>query len=170
MWTIIEPPFPPLKGMAPIVAADFDPNRRALALKMGADIAVDPREHSPYEPLSGLGSHRVNLVYECVGKAGLLHQMMTSVGFGARIVVGGFCLEPEQIYVAAGQTKGLKIIFATGERPEDMALAVRSIADNRIDVRPWLGARIGLAGVEDALMKMNDPASPVRTVVNPRAI
>ena len=32
----------------PIIAADFSPGRRALALQMGADIVIDPGETSPY--------------------------------------------------------------------------------------------------------------------------
>jgi threonine dehydrogenase-like Zn-dependent dehydrogenase len=157
-----------LKGIGPIVATDFDPGRRELALQMGAEIAIDPRERSPYEPLPELGGRRVNLVYENVGKPGMLNQIITSLPFGARIVVGGFCLEPEEVFVAAAQSKRLRINFAAGEEPQDMELAMRSIADGRIDVRPWLGGCIGLDGVGDALMKMNDPASPVRTVVEPR--
>ena len=39
-----------LKGAAPIVAADFSPRRRELAAAMGADIVIDPKERSPYEP------------------------------------------------------------------------------------------------------------------------
>lgn len=42
-----------LMGVAPIVAADFHPARRDLAIHMGAHAAVDPRETSPYAPLSG---------------------------------------------------------------------------------------------------------------------
>ena len=159
-----------LKGIGPIVAADFDPRRRDLALKMGAELAIDPRERSPYDALPEIGDRRVNLVYECVGKPGMLNQIITSLGFGSRIVVGGFCLEPEQIFVAAAQSKRLKINFACGEEPQDMELALRSIADGRIDVRPWLGVNIGLSGVSDALEKMNDPAAPVRTVVDPRQL
>ena len=157
-----------LKGIGPIVAADFDPRRRELALMMGAELAIDPRERSPYDALPEIGDRKVNLVYECVGKPGMLNQIITSLGFGSRIVVGGFCLEPEQIFVAAAQSKRLKINFACGEEPQDMELALRSIADGRIDVRPWLGVNIGLSGVSEALEKINDPAAPVRTVVDPR--
>jgi threonine dehydrogenase-like Zn-dependent dehydrogenase len=157
-----------LKGIGPIVAADFDAGRRAIALQMGADIAIDPRELSPYDPIPDLGMKKPNLVYECVGKPGLLNQIIRGVGFGARIVMGGFCLEQEQLYVPLAQMKRLKINFACGEEQEDMELALRAIADGRIDVTPWLGARIGLSGVGEALDRMTDPASPVRTVVDPR--
>jgi threonine dehydrogenase-like Zn-dependent dehydrogenase len=159
-----------LAGVGPIVAADFDPGRRALALRMGADLALDPRDMSPYEPLAELNGKHPNLVYECVGRAGLLNQIIYSVALGARIVMGGYCLDPEQIYVPAAQEKRLRIYFARGEEPHDMELAMRAIADGRIDVRPWLGSPIGLSGVENALARMNDPASPVRTVVDPTSV
>ena len=157
-----------LLGIAPIVAADLDADRRALALRMGADIVVDPRELSPYGPIHGLGNRRATLVYECVGKPGLLQQIMNSVGFGARIVVGGFCLEPETLYVPSGQMRRLKIFFAAGEEQQDMDLALRTIADGKVDIGAWIGARIGLSGVDAALRAMGSPTAPVRTVVDPR--
>lgn len=157
-----------LRGMSPIIAADFDVNRRRIAQAMGADIVLDPRETSPYAPLEAHGNIRANLIYECVGKPGLLQQMIQGAPFGARIVMGGFCLEPEQIYVPLGQMKRLKINFACGEEQEDMELALRVVSETLIDMRPWLGQRIGLSAVGDALAKMDDPASPVRTIVDPR--
>ncbi len=158
-----------LAGIAPIIAADFDAGRREVALKMGADIALDPRETSPYSPIPTLGMRRATIVYECVGAPGLLDQMMRAVGFGAKIVMGGFCLDPEQIFVPCGQMKRLKVHFACGEEQQDLDLALRSIADGAIDITPWLsGARIGLSGVADALDRMKSPAAPVRTVVDPR--
>lgn len=157
-----------LLGMGPIVAADFDPNRREIAVKMGADIVVDPQGLSPYGPIHGLGNKRATLVYECVGKPGLLMQIMNSVGFGARIVIGGFCLEPELLYVPSGQMRRLKIYFAAGEEQQDLDLALRSIADGKVDIGSWIGGRIGLTGVEDALRAMGSASAPVRTVVDPR--
>ena len=38
-----------LSGAAPIVVADFSPARRRLAEQLGADIVIDPAEHSPYD-------------------------------------------------------------------------------------------------------------------------
>jgi threonine dehydrogenase-like Zn-dependent dehydrogenase len=159
-----------VKGIGPIVAADLDARRRDIAIRMGADVSVDPREMSPYAPIASLGMRRPNLVYECVGKPGLLNQIVNGIGFGARIVIGGFCLEPEQLYVPSAQSKRLKINFACGEEQQDMELALRLIADERIDLKPWLGTRIGLNGVGETLARMSDPASPVRTVVDPRQI
>jgi 2-desacetyl-2-hydroxyethyl bacteriochlorophyllide A dehydrogenase len=157
-----------LLGAAPVVAADFEPRRRDLAVRMGADIVIDPRERSPYGPLPGLGARRTNLVYECVGRPGMLDLITRAVDVGTRIVMGGFCLEAEPMSVACGQLKKLQIIFPRGEEQEDMDLALRAIADGRIDVAPWLGATIGLGEVAASLDAMTDPASPIRTIVDPR--
>ena len=159
-----------LMGIAPIVAADFHEERRALAIRMGADIAVDPRQLSPYGPIPDLGDRRATLVYECVGLPGLLQQIVQSVGFQARIVMGGYCMEPDQLFVFIAQNKRLTVHFAGGEEPQDMELALRSIADGSIDVTPWIGARIGLSAVGTALAQMSGPKAPVRTVVDPRKL
>jgi 2-desacetyl-2-hydroxyethyl bacteriochlorophyllide A dehydrogenase len=157
-----------LAGFGPVVAVDFHESRRALALAAGADIALDPREISPYAPLPDLGGRQVNLVYECVGMPGLLQQIIESVGFGARIVMGGYCMAPEELYVFAAQNKRLTVHFAGGEEPQDMELALRSIADGKVDIAPWVGARIGLSGVAEAMAQMSGPTAPVRTVIDPR--
>lgn len=157
-----------LLGASPIIASDLDPHRRELAIAMGADVVIDPRELSPYGPVHDLGMRRATLIYECVGVPGVLNEIVKSVGNGARIVMGGFCLEPESLYVPCAQLKRLRIDFAGGEEPEDMALALRSIADGTVDVRPWLGARIGIGEVAGALEAMKDPRSPIRTIVDPR--
>jgi len=159
-----------LLGIAPIVACDFHEGRRQMALRMGADIVLDPREISPYRPLPDLAGKQVNLVYECVGMPGLMQQIISGVGFEARIVMGGYCMEPEQLYVFAAQNKRLNIQFAGGEEPQDMQLALAAIADGRIDVRAWLGERIGIGSVAQAMAEMSGPLAPVRTVVDPRRL
>ena len=156
-----------LQGVAPIVASDPDPRRRALALEMGADVVVDPREASPYQAHPELGGRAPNVVFECVGKTGMLNAIVDEIGFGGRIVMGGFCLEPEEVYVPTAQTKRLRIHFACGETPDDMIAARDAIVGGAVDLRPWLGEGIGLSGVADALNRMSDPAEPIRRVVDP---
>ncbi|MFO1255202.1 MAG: zinc-binding dehydrogenase [Sphingomonadaceae bacterium] len=36
------------RGVGTVIASDFSPGRRALASACGADVVIDPREHSPY--------------------------------------------------------------------------------------------------------------------------
>lgn len=41
------------QGVATVVASDFSPGRRALAQRCGADVLIDPRAGSPYDPRPG---------------------------------------------------------------------------------------------------------------------
>jgi threonine dehydrogenase-like Zn-dependent dehydrogenase len=125
---------------------------------------------SPYAPIPDLGNKRANLVYECVGLPGLLAQIISAVAFEARIVMGGYCMEAEQFYVFAAQNKRLTVHFAAGEEQQDMELALRSIADGSIDIRPWLSPRIGLGAVAEAMTRMSGPSAPIRNVVDPRRL
>jgi threonine dehydrogenase-like Zn-dependent dehydrogenase len=159
-----------LKGLGPIIASDFDPTRRELALAMGADAAIDPRESDPYAPIAGVSSVPPTLIYECVGSQGMLGRIMQDAPFASRIVVGGFGLEPELVYIPSGQTKRLKVFFASGEGPEDMALALSTIVDGIVPMDRWVGARIGLSDVGPSLLSMGDAGSPIRTVVDPRRL
>lgn len=155
-----------LMGVGPIVAADFHAARRDTAIRMGADIAVDPREGSPYAPLS---DGRVpNLIYECVGRPGMLSAVIEGAPFDGRIVMGGYCMEEESLHVFAAQNKRLNVQFAAGEEPQDMELAMRAIGDGRIDVSQWIGARVGPSGAAQALAEMSGPLAPVRVVIDPR--
>ena len=156
-----------LQGVGPIVASDLDPGRRELAEAMGADVVCDPREVSPYRRHSDLGNRAPNVVYECVGKSGLMSQIVDEITPGGRIVMGGFCLEPEELYVPTAQTKQLRIHFAGGESPADMVAARDAIVAGTVDLRPWLGEGVGLSGVADALAGMLAPGEPVRRVCDP---
>lgn len=157
-----------LAGVATIVAADFHADRREQALKLGAHVALDPREADPYGPLPGFGGRRANLICENVGQPGMLQRIVEAAPFDGRIVMGGYCMEPEPLYVFAAQNKRLNIQFAGGEEPQDMALALRSIDEGAIDVTPWLGETIGLGAVAGAIASLSGPGTPVRTVVDPR--
>jgi 2-desacetyl-2-hydroxyethyl bacteriochlorophyllide A dehydrogenase len=159
-----------LMGIAPIVAADFHPARRDLAIQMGAHIAVDPREISPYAPLPDFGNRAVNIIYECVGLPGMLQQIIASAPFEGRIVMGGYCMEEEHFFSFVAQNKRLNIQFAGGEEAQDMDTALRGIDDGTIDISAWIGGRIGLGSVAQAMAEMSGPAAPIRTVVDPREL
>lgn len=157
-----------LMGIAPIIATDLHAGRREAAIAAGADIAIDPLERSPYGPLSDIGNRRATIAYECVGQPGLLPKIISEIGFDARIVMGGYCMQHEQFFVFAAQNKRLTVHFAAGEEQEDMDLALRSIADGKVDVRSWIGQRIGVSGVAQAVAEMSGADAPIRCVVDPR--
>jgi threonine dehydrogenase-like Zn-dependent dehydrogenase len=106
-----------LKGIRPIVAADFSPKRRELAVRMGADIVVDPALESPYVKLD---PGKRAAIFECVGVPGVLQQMFEQVPRDARVVVVGVCMEPDTIEPMFGIVKELSLQFVLGYTPEEL--------------------------------------------------
>lgn len=174
-----------IKGAHPILAADFSPARRALALRMGADIVVDPAEHSPYErfrqeltpegfvpgryaSLFGIGPRlRPAVIFECVGVPGVIQQIMEGAPAEARIVVVGVCMEPDRNEPFFAIVKQLNLQYVLAYTPEEFAASLEHIAEGRIDVAPLITGTTGLDGVAKAFDALGSPEGHAKILVEP---
>lgn len=153
-----------LTDARPIIASDFSEARRRQALACGADIVVDPAQSSPFAPQ---GARAPNVIFECVGVTGVVDQIIRNCGYGARIIVAGWCLEPDQQLTVCAHTKALNIQYGGGTSADSFAGALELIAAGKLDPRPWLGATVGLGGVAQALANVADADNAIRTLVDP---
>ena len=176
-----------LENVHPIIAADFSPARRALALRMGADIVVDPAETSPfkswtdaatppgydgsrYAQIFGSGpKQRPAVIFECVGVPGVLEQAIEGAPAGARIVVVGVCMETDRIEPFFGIIKQLNLQFVLAYTADEFAASLQHIAEGRIDVTPLITGRVGLDGVKGAFADLANPERHAKIIVEPFA-
>jgi threonine dehydrogenase-like Zn-dependent dehydrogenase len=152
----------------PIIASDFSPQRCALALQMGADFAIDPREASPYEAPKSMPGKAPNVIFECVGVPGVVDQIIRQCGYAARIIVPGWCLEPDQMLTVCAHTKALNIQYGCQAMGEHFDRAVRVLGDGVVNPSKWLGGRIGLNQLEAKLKDIANPLNPIRFLADPR--
>jgi threonine dehydrogenase-like Zn-dependent dehydrogenase len=103
-----------LKGIEPIVAADFSPGRRLLAQTTGAHEVTDPAVEPALDAWTRVGSGRPLVVFEAVGVPGIIDEVMRAVPTATRIVVVGVCMERDAITP----------FFANRYPPRDAQLAV----------------------------------------------
>jgi threonine dehydrogenase-like Zn-dependent dehydrogenase len=176
-----------LSDVHPIIAADFSPKRRALALKMGADIIVDPAETSPYAnwheaatPEGYDGSRYAQLfgigpklppavIFECVGVPGIIQQVIDGAPADARIVVVGVCMQSDQFEPFVGIVKQLNLQFVLGYTGAEFAASLGHIAEGRIDVTPLITGHVGLSGVKGAFADLANPERHAKVMVEPWA-
>ena len=157
-----------LRGVAPIVAADFSPLRRALAEKLGADHVIDPRGGaSGYEELARVAPGRSAVIFECVGVPGMLAQIVKGAPVGARVVVVGVCMEDDRIKPMLAIVKELELRFVLGYLPNEFAEALAAIADGKLDVAPLITGRVGLGGVASAFEALANPEAHAKILVEP---
>jgi len=153
-----------LKGIRPIVAADFSAKRRELAVKMGADIVVDPAKEDPY---ARIAQAKRTVIFECVGVPGVIQQMFEKVPRDARIVVVGVCMEPDTIEPMFGIVKELSLQFVLGYTPQEFARSLQLLADGKVDAASLITAKVGLDGVKSAFAELGNPEQHTKILVEP---
>ncbi len=156
-----------LRGVGPIVAADFSPMRRGLAEKLGADHLIDPRNGSGYAELARVAPGRVAVIFECVGMPGMLAQILKGAPIGARVVVVGVCMEDDRIKPMLAISKELQLQFVLGYLPNEFAETLGAIAEGKLDVAPLITGRVGLDGVASAFDALAKPDAHAKILVEP---
>jgi threonine dehydrogenase-like Zn-dependent dehydrogenase len=160
------------RGVEPIIVSDYNADRRELALaSFGAHIAVDPAEQSPFDVWRALRAERglwgPLVVFECVGAAGLIQQIVQSADMGTRIYCAGGWYTGDSLSITDATRQGVTIQFGGGPHPQDWYGTLDAIAARRLDPLPSVGAVVGLDDVPDALDLARKSDGPPRIVVHP---
>jgi threonine dehydrogenase-like Zn-dependent dehydrogenase len=156
-----------LQGIAPIVAADFSPTRRRLAVSMGAHEVVDPREEEAIAAWTRVDGQRPLVVFEAVGVPGMIHQAMRDAPRDARILVVGVCMEDDTVAPIIGIGKELNIQFALAYDPFEFASTLQHIAEGAIPVESLITGHVGIDGVPQAFKDLADPEAHAKILVEP---
>ena len=138
-----------MRGVGPIIAADFSPARRALASALGADVVVDPRETSPYDSWLSVAAvsdparygrqttmfpqfaFRPSVVFECVGVPGVIQQILAGAAPCTKVVVAGLCMQEDSFQPTFGILKEIDLIFCISYTFEEYATGPRTSGRRR---------------------------------------
>jgi threonine dehydrogenase-like Zn-dependent dehydrogenase len=157
-----------MRGIGPIVAADFSPTRRRLAEHLGADEVVDPRQETGIAAWRRVDGTRPLVIFEAVGVPGMLDSAMRAAPKGSRILVVGVCMEQDHVQPIVGISKELTIQYALGYEPHEFAGSLVAIADGRVDLEPILTGSVGIDGVPGAFHDLANPDAHAKILVEPR--
>lgn len=171
------------RGVGPVLASDLSAERRAAAERMGADIVVDPRNHSPHDSwerfdvpatLASFGASRLGgrsirnaVVFECVGVPGMLQALIEHAPPTAQIVVVGVCMESDTIEPSLAINKQLELKFVFSYAPEEFAATLRAIAEGERDVTPLMSGIVGRGGVPGAFADLAAGGAMIKLLVDP---
>ncbi len=156
-----------MRGIGPVVGADFSSRRRALAEHLGADMVVDPREIPAIQAWRQIDGKKPLVIFEAVGVPGMIEQAMRMAPKDARILVVGACMQQDQIHPMLGISKELSLQFVLGYSPTEFASALESIAEGKVDLSPLITARVGIEGVPQAFTDLGNPEEHAKILVTP---
>jgi threonine dehydrogenase-like Zn-dependent dehydrogenase len=156
-----------MKGIGPIVVADLSAKRRELAALLGADEVVDPRVETAIEAWRRIDGSKPLVIFEAVGVPGMIDQTMRMAPRHARILVVGVCMQHDSIVPMLGIGKELNLQFVLGYEPHEFANSLMAIAEQKVDLAPWLTGTVAVDGVPQAFQDLADPEEHAKILVVP---
>jgi len=171
------------RGVGPIVAADYSPERRAAAVAMGADKVVDPAQVSPHDSWAELGvpASRAEgviaqaqgagvkrpLIFECVGAPGVVAALAMAAPVGTRILVAGVCMETDHIEPLVLITKEIELRYVLGYTGEEFAASLHNLAEGKTAYAGAITSVVGLDETPAAFTRLQTDKSQIKILVAP---
>lgn len=159
-----------LIGAAPIVAVDPQQAARERALRLGADVALDPTSQDVVAEIGRLTAGRgLDVAVDLVGANTVLQQAAACVGrFGRTVMVG---LSLDTIELGAGVFFGIQsqsLLGHLGYRREHLDDLLRLVSYGRLDLTGSVSALLPLEDVARGVEQLQTKqGNPIRLVVQP---
>ncbi|HEY4008197.1 MAG TPA: NAD(P)-dependent alcohol dehydrogenase [Pseudonocardia sp.] len=147
-------------GAARVVVTDLSAGRRDLALRLGADEALDAREGD----LSALGA---DVMLECSGAQPAVTSGLAAVRPGGTAVLVGMGADEVTLPMSALQVREITVT-GTFRYANTYPAAIALAAAGRIQLDPLVTGHYGLNQVEAALTTGSSGEGAVKAVVHPQ--
>ncbi|HXI34104.1 MAG TPA: L-threonine 3-dehydrogenase [Gemmatimonadales bacterium] len=141
-------------GAAKVIASDVNPNRLALAKKMGAHVVINAAKDDVVRAvLAETGGEGVDVVCEMSGVPAALHQAFATIRMGGRVQLLGIPKGEVPVDFASEIIfKGITLYGVIGRKMyETWHQMRRFLSSGLVDPRPVITHRFPLAKIDDAL-------------------
>lgn len=162
------------RGVDDIAVFDLSPLRRALALKLGARAAFDPRETPPSAALSelrgqgtslfGTSYPRTDVYIEASGASGLLSEIAGFCDKGSRIVTLAVQRQPVTFDGTKLMSKEISVIGSSGY-PSEFPEVMQKLAAGQVDPELMISHRYAFSEFLTAFETANDPGRAAKVLL-----
>jgi len=83
------------------------------------------------------------------------------------VVVVGVCMGADRMRPAMAVNKEIELRFVVGYTPLEFRDTLHMLAEGKVDARPLLTGKVGLAGVEDAFDALGRPDQHAKILIDP---
>ncbi len=124
-----------LKGAANLILVEPIKEKRDHALKLGADIVIDPINENVSEVLANNNITRINTVIECVGKTATIEQAISLAGKYSTVMMFGLTRPNDEIKIKPFEIFKKEIVLkASFINPYTQSRALKLIENKKVDV------------------------------------
>jgi (R,R)-butanediol dehydrogenase/meso-butanediol dehydrogenase/diacetyl reductase len=151
-------------GAGHLVAVEPNEQRRALALQVGADEAIDPDEAR-----ARYGRAGADLVYECAGVPSTVQAAVDLVRQGGRVNLVGLASGTATIAPGAWLIKEVTVVASLGYLHHEFGDAMALMQAGKVHAEALHDRTVSLGELPDAIEELaDDPSSATKVLVDPR--
>lgn len=157
-------------GADEILVADPLESRRQKALTLGATSVIDPSVEGLAPAVARELGQPADVVFDCVGKPGLLDGCIAASRVGGQIILAGGSFAPDTFLPVMGMVKEVSLRFCVYYRRSEWAHTIRMLAQGRIDPSPLISERVGLDRFASTFADLQRrPGDHLKVILDPTA-
>lgn len=152
-------------GAIVVGVSDITPERRQIALEVGADVALDPSDGDILEYVNTISPDGFDIIFEASGARPALRQAFDMVKSGGTIVQIG-TVGTADVPLPANQIMVKQITFVGSFRYADIFdEAIHLVSSGRIDLKPFITGVFPLSQVNEAFAAAFDKTSSLKVQI-----
>lgn len=161
--------FARLNGARHVIVSERSRERREIALRLGATAVLDPATEDIGARFAALAGRRPQIVFECVGVAGLLQQAIELAGVRGRVLVAGVCFAQDTILPLTGLMKEVSVQFSQCYTESNFAAVIEALVQGRIQPEPMHTRTVGFEALPQTFEALRAQPSGCKVLIDPQA-
>ena len=109
------------------------------------------------------------VIFECVGRPGLLDSVIDGAPLFSRVVAVGVCVGGDRITPSLAINKEIDLRFCAGYTPLEFRDTLQMLADGKVNPAPLITGTVGLEGIDAAFTALEDPELHAKILIDPHS-
>lgn len=154
-------------GAGKLVVTGSSRRREVFAMTMGGSAFVLESETTKADIERVLGG-APDVVFECVGKPGILQQALDRVRPRGTVVSLGYCTSPDTIIPAAAMMKEIRLQFSNVYSIGDFEYSIDTLAAGAVEPATMITDTVSLTALPEFFETLRQPGSaPCKVMIDP---
>ncbi|MGD0643331.1 MAG: zinc-dependent dehydrogenase [Candidatus Bathyarchaeia archaeon] len=160
------------KGVENVVVADINTYKLRLAIKFGADYALDAKENLPQTLKEVNGGRLADQVVVCTGATSAALTALDCVENGGTILFFAVPDPTVKLPVPINQfwRNEITILTSYGAAPDDLEDSMRVLATKRLNVKDMITHRLGLGEAQEGFRLMAEAGESLKVILEPNRL
>ncbi|PJE28851.1 (R,R)-butanediol dehydrogenase / meso-butanediol dehydrogenase / diacetyl reductase [Pseudooceanicola antarcticus] len=154
-------------GAAQVVVADLHEHQRDRAMDLGATDFILSGDDMAARTAEACGGTAPEIVFECVGKAGLIDHCIDLAAPRGKVVVLGLCTAPDHLDSFRAISKEVTIVMSVFFTMPEFETAIRALDGGTYAPQHLVSSQVPLLDMPDAFEALRTRTTQCKILVDP---